>query len=274
MASPFISTSNKDGSVTITNGGKECLVYSIEDLARKIYISKIRKCSDVKPLTRDVIKVVEKLAESDSNILSIYLDDESYINVCTVPLRLYYLKILTTGESWYNSIGYKSSTHDDDVAHNALIINTPMDQLLSELSYTEVHMFPGLPPTLENLQTVFPGLSEKMTVKEYVTAMSNELPRSGTIKCTPEQIQKAKLLYNLIDAISGMLRYNPSLHKIVHKSHARGRASPDKKSYVMSTIRKPPGKGFNKPGMGGAKITIRKSRRKTRTRKYNKRKTA
>ena len=269
MATPFISTSNKDGSVTITNGGKECLVYSIEDLANKIYISKISKCSDGKPLTREVIKVVEKLAESKSDIRSIYLDDESSINVCTVPLRLYYLKILTTGESWYNSIGYKSSTHDDDVAHNAVIINRPMDQLLSELSYTEVHMFPGLPPTLENLQTVFPGLSEKMTVKEYVTAMSNELPRSGTIKCTPEQIQKAKLLYNLINAISGMLRYKPSLHKIVYKSPARGMASQVKQRYVMSTIRKP-----HKPVMGGAKITIRKSRRKTRTRKYIKRKTA
>jgi hypothetical protein len=268
MASPFISTSNKDGSVTITNGGKECLVYSIEDLTENIYISRISKCSDGKPLTREVIKVVENLAVSKSDIRYIYLDDKSSINVCTVPLQLYYLKILTTGESWYNSIGYKSSTHDDDVAHNAVIINRPMGQLLSELSYTEVHMFPGLPPTLENLQTVFPGLSEKMTVKEYVTAMSNELPRSGTIKCTPEQIQKAKLLYNLIDAISGMLRYEPSLHKIVHKSHARGRAS-QVKSYVMSTIRKP-----HKPGMGGAKITIRKSRRKTRTRKYNKRKTA
>ena len=214
-----------------------------------------------------MIKVVENLAVSKSDIRYIYLDDESSINVCTVPLQLYYLKILTTGQSWYNSIGYESSTHDADVAHNAVIINRPMGQLLSELSYTEVHMFHGLPPRLENLQTVFPGLSETMTVKEYVTAMSNELPRSGTIKCTPEQIQKAKLLYNLIDAISGMLRYNPSLHKIVHKSHARGRASPDKK--IMSTIRKP-----HKPGMGGAKITIRKSRRKTRTRKYNKRKTA
>ena len=274
MASPFISTSNKDGSVTITNGGKECLVYSIEHLTENIYISSISKCSDGKPLTREVIKVVENLAVSKSDIRYIYLDDKSSINVCTVPLQLYYLKILTTGESWYNSIGYKSSTHDDDVAHNAVIINRPMGQLLSELSYTEVHMFPGLPPTLENLQTVFPGLSEKMTVKDYVTAMSKQIPRSGIIICTPEQIQKAKLLYNLIDAISGMLRYKPSLYKIVDKSHARGMASQVKQRYVMSTIRKPPGKGFNKPGMGGAKITIRKSRRKTRTRKYNKRKTA
>ena len=264
MASPFISTQNKNGSVTITNGGKECLVYSIDELTSNIYISKISKCSDGKPLTREAIKMVEDFAKSDPDIRFIYLDDESSINVCTVPLQLRYLKILTTGQSWYNSIGYKSFEHDADVAHNARIINTPMHlllSLLSKLSYTEV--FPGLPPTSVNLQTFFPGLSQEMTVKEYVTEMSNQLPRSGTITCPKEQVDKAKLLYNLIDAIRGMLRYNESLRKMINKLHA-GRDE----SYGRSSVKRV------NYGRGGAKTTIRKSCRKRRTRKYIKRKTA
>jgi hypothetical protein len=203
--------------------------------------------------------MVEDFAKSDQDIRFIYLDDESSINVCTVPLQLRYLKILTTGQSWYNSFDYKSLEHDANVAHNAQIINTPMDQLLSKLSYTEVHMFPRLPPTLENLQKFFPGLSVEMKVKDYVTAMSKQLPRSGTINCPEEQVNKARLLYNLIDAIRGMLRYNESLRKLINRHAGRG------ESYSV--------KRFTS-GMGGAKITIRKSRRKRRTRKYIKRKTA
>lgn len=266
-----------DGSIEIINGDRVCLVYNIvyDTLNERnwIHISSIRKCSDSESLTREAIQKVEDSAISNKDsIKSIHLEDDSTINVCGVPLPLHYLKILTTGQSWYNSIGYKSSEHDADVAHNARIINTPMNQLLSELSYTEVNMFPRLPPTLENLQSFFPGLSLEMKVKDYVTAMSKQLPRSGTTNCTVEQVNKAKLLYNLIDAIRDRLNYNIRLHKIVYKSHATGSASRNNSS-VMSTIRTPPVKRF-KYSRGGAKITIRKSRRKRRTRKYIKRKTA
>lgn len=251
-----------DGSIEIRNGHDVCLVYKIEGLDQ-IYISKISKCSVGKPLTREAIKMVEDFAKSDPDIRFIYLDDESFINVCGVPLQLRYLKILTTGQSWYNSIGYKSLNHDNDVAYNAGIINTPMNQLLSELLYTEVNMFPRLPPTLENLQSFFPGLSLEMKVKDYVTAMSKQLPRSGTTNCTVEQVNKAKLLYNLIDAIRGSLKYDDSLHKMINKRHARR-----DESYGRSSVKRVD------YGRGGAKITIRKSRRKRRTRKYIKRKTA
>jgi hypothetical protein len=258
MASRFKVHNRSDGSIEIRNGHDVCLVYKIEGF-EQIYISKISKCSVGKPLTREAIKMVEDFAKSDPDIRFIYLDDESSINVCGVPLQLRYLKILTTGQSWYNSFGYKSLEHDADVAHNAQIINKPMNQLLSELSYTEVHMFPRLSPTLENLQTVFPGLSVEKKVKDYVTAMSNQLPRSGTTSCLEEDVKKARLLYNLIDAIRGMLRYNESLRKMI-KPHAGRDGSFSGKRFKYS--------------MGGAKITIRKSRRKRRTRKYIKRKTA
>jgi hypothetical protein len=281
MASRFKVHNRSDGSIEIINGDRVCLVYNIvnDTLNQRnwIHISSIRKCSDSESLTRKAIKMVEHSAISNKDgIKSIHLEDDSTINVCGVPLPLHYLKILTTGQSWYNSIGYKSSEHDADVAHNEEVINKPMNQLLSELSYKGG--FPGLPLTLDNLQSFFPGLSLEMKVKDYVTAMSNQLPRSGTTNCTVEQVKKARLLYNLIDAIRGRLNYNIRLHKIVYKSHATGSASRNNSSVMstirkMSTIRTPPVKRF-KYDRGGAKITIRKSRRKRRTRKYIKRKTA
>ena len=212
-----------DGSIEIRNGHDVCLVYNIvNDFLNDhnwIHISSIRKCSDRESLTREAIKMVEDWAISNKEhgIKSIHLEDDSTINVCEVPLPLHYLKILTTGQSWYNSIGYKSSKHDDIVASNARIINKPMNQLVPQLSYTEVHMFPGLLPTLDNLQTFFPGVSLEMTVKDYVTAMSNQLPRSGTTKCPEEQVNKARLLFNLIYAIRSSLNYDIRLHKMIEQ---------------------------------------------------------
>jgi hypothetical protein len=266
------SVHDLDGSIEIRHGDRVCLVYNIEFNIDKydenrIYISSITKCSDGESLTREAIKMVEDLAISnkEDGIKSIHLEDDSTINVCGVPLPLHYLKILTTGQSWYNSIGYTSPDHHAEVAHNAVIINTPMDQLVPRLLYTDG--FPRLPPTLQILQSIFPCLSVKMTVKDYVTEISNQLPRSGTIQCPEEQVIQAKLLYNLIYAIRSMLRYNFSLQKNIERPVKP--ASSSSRSMLTKT-----NDSCSKYGKGGAKITIRKSRRKKRTRKYIKRKTA
>jgi len=258
-----------DGSIEIRNGDRECLVYNIvNDFLNDhnwIHISSIRKCSDRESLTREAIKMVEDWAISNKEhgIKSIHLEDDSTINVCEVPLPLHYLKILTTGQSWYNSIGYTSPDHHAEVAHNAVIINTPMDQLVPRLLYTDG--FPRLPPTLQILQSIFPCLSVKMTVKDYVTEISNQLPRSGTTKCPEEQVNKARLLFNLIYAIRSSLNYDIRLHKMIEQPVKP--ASSSSRSMLTKT-----NDSCSKYGKGGAKITIRKSRRKKRTRKYIKRK--
>ena len=95
-------------------------------------------------------------------------------------------------------------------------------------------------------------MSTDLTVKEYVTAMSNGVPRSGTRTCTKDQEKRARLLFNLVNSIgkNDMLQYNPILQKKVERGRKAG---------------------------GGTKRTVRKSRRKprkTRTRKSIKRKTA
>ena len=212
----FDVTFEKHGSYKIKNGRDLCLEFEFiedeDDGGTVLYISKIFKCGDSMPLTRELIKVIEKLAESNPRVKYIKLEDGSSIHVCTVDIDLRYLKILTTGESWYNSFGYKSLNHDANVAHNAVIINKPMDLLLSEL-YD--------PEEIEEFQTMFPELSTDLTVQKYVTAMSKEVPRSGTRSCTEEQENKARLLFNLVRSIrrSEMLEYDFRLQKMVERGH-------------------------------------------------------
>ena len=257
----------ENGSYKIKNGRDLCLAFEFiededDDGGTVLYISKIVKCGDSMPLTRKVIKLIEEMVKSIpappwSRVKYIKLEDGSSIHVCTVDIDLRYLKILTTGESWYNSFGYKSLDHDANVAHNANIINKPMGWLLSELvdqEYIDQKY-------IEKFKVRFPELNTAdLTVKEYVTAMSKAIPRSGTRTCTKEQEKRASLLFNLVYYIgmSEMLEYDFRLQKKVERGP---KASP---------------KDFPKAG-GGAKRTLRKSRinsRKTKTHKCIKRKTA
>jgi hypothetical protein len=266
-----------------------------DDDGTVLYISKIVKCGDGK-YTREVIKLIETMAKSIpappwSRVKYIKLEDGSSINVCAgqnssgMNIDLRYLKILTTGESWYNSFGYKSLDHDANVAHNAGIINQPMDWLLSELVVQEYID----QKYINKFKARFPELNTAdLTVKEYVTAMTKAVPRSGTRTCTKEQEKRASLLFNLVYYIgmSEMLEYDFRLQKKVERGTKGSPRTSPKGSPRVSPKGSP--RVSPKPG-GGAKRTLRKScretikprkpikprkTRKTRTRKCMKRKTA
>jgi len=232
MSEPFkFGVTFENGSYKIKNGRDLCLEFEFiedeDDGGTVLHISKIFKCSDdSKYNTREVIKLIETMAKSIlappwSRVKYIKLEDGSSIHVCTVDIDLRYLKILTTGESWYNSFGYKSLNHDANVAHNAVIINKPMGWLLSELvdqEYIDQKY-------IEKFKVRFPELNTAdLTVKEYVTAMSKAVPRSGTRTCTKEQEKRASLLFNLVYYIgrSEMLEYDFRLQKKVERRPSFG----------------------------------------------------
>jgi len=270
METPFkFDVTLENGSYKIKNGRDLCLQFEFiedededeDDGGTVLYISHIFKCGDGK-YTREMIKLIETMAKSIpappwSRVKYIKLEDGSSINVCAgqnssgMNIDLRYLKILTTGESWYNSFGYKSVNHDANVAHNAAIINKPMDWLLSELFDPEY---------IKKFKARFPELNTAdLTVKEYVAAMSNGIPRSGTRTCTKEQEKRARLLYNLVHSIgrSEMLEYDFRLQKKVERGPRTSPKSSPRTSPKSSPRTSP------KPG-GGAKRTLRKSYRKTR----------
>jgi hypothetical protein len=118
-----------------------------------------------------------------------------------------------------------------------------MGELLSKL-YDEEY--------IEKFKTRFPELNTDLTVKEYVTAMSNGIPRSGTRSCTKEQEKRVRLLFNLVHSIdrNDVLQYDFKLQKKVERGVSPRASSP---------------KGSSNGG-GGTKRNLRKSRRKSRTR--------
>jgi hypothetical protein len=242
MGEPFkFDVTFENGSYKIKNGRDLCLEFEFiedeDDGGTVLYISKILKCSDGKYNTRELIKVIEKLAESNPRVKYIKLEDGSSINVCAgqnssgMNIDLRYLKILTTGESWYNSFGYKSVNHDANVAHNAVIINKPMDWLLSELVVQEYID----QKYINKFKARFPELNTAdLTVKEYVTAMTKAVPRSGTRTCTKEQEKRASLLFNLVYYIgrSEMLEYDYRLQKMIERGASRAGGKRNKRSRI------------------------------------------
>lgn len=71
----------------------------------------------------DSLKKVEEVAKLLPNIKSINLMDASSINKCGVDLDLAIIKILTKGQSWYNSLGYYSDNYKDEIDHNKNILD-------------------------------------------------------------------------------------------------------------------------------------------------------
>ena len=60
---------------------------------------------------------------------NISLMDVSTINVNNNEISLSRLKMLTTGQSWYNLKGYKSEQYDVEISHNLAFIHRPVEDL-------------------------------------------------------------------------------------------------------------------------------------------------
>ena len=69
----------------------------------------------------ETLKKIEEYA-SRKGIKRIKLFDASEITICGKPFNLAILKILTKGESWYNSLGYRSIRYEMEKLNNEWLI--------------------------------------------------------------------------------------------------------------------------------------------------------
>jgi hypothetical protein len=124
-----------------TEDGEHCASFGF--YTDSIFIQNLDKCG----ITRgtELLQSFDKLAEEMPNIKHIDLEDESIIEICDELLYLYLIKILTTGQSWYNSHGYFSENHESDKRHNERFINMKYQKLEDDVYDTELKKF-----TLEN----------------------------------------------------------------------------------------------------------------------------
>lgn len=224
FSSKFTVTKNdKNGTYTIKNGSDLCLEFEFkrtEGNETVLFVSRIQKCGGDERSGNALVKLIDGLVESIPEVKYIVLVDGSSITICRdtrwgdIDVSLAHLKILTSGLSWYNSLGYKSLTHDADVLYNARIINRHMKDLLPEM-YDE----DGLKKFYGKANMLFPELPTDMTIKDYITEMLKTLPKDKVVsKHSEEEINKVVLLSELIQFLGHHLQYNTHLTKMVQRS--------------------------------------------------------
>jgi len=120
-----------------TKDGEHCASFGF--YTDSIFIENLDKCG----ITRgtELLQLFDKLAEEMPNIKHIDLEDESIIEICDELLYLYLIKILTKGQSWYNSHGYFSENHESDKRHNERFINMKYQKLEDDLYDKELKKF-------------------------------------------------------------------------------------------------------------------------------------
>jgi hypothetical protein len=91
-----------------------------------IYITGLHKCGTT--TGNNLLEKFDLLVQQIPNMAYIKLDDESNIKMCGQQIQLYTLKILTTGQSWYNKYGYGSDDIQDEILNNKKIINMPYEK--------------------------------------------------------------------------------------------------------------------------------------------------
>ena len=116
------------------------------------------------------------------------------------------LSILTTGETWYNRLGYKSTYYEKEVEHNKRIIKKPflsfmkndIRKIANSIGWNDDY-FPAFDKMIKDC-TLFVKQSElqKMTVKDFFTIVQKKL-RNKTIDCKDKESLLAVMLFKAIE---------------------------------------------------------------------------
>jgi hypothetical protein len=208
-------------SVIITNKTEKdviCVNFTIRVPQGIIQLNSVLKCS----VTGDdgtgtaLLSKVETFAKQ-LGITHITLDDESNINICGNEIDLAHFKILTTGMSWYNKLGYFSRSHEYDMKANSAFIASLIATYLTQ-----------------DMRNTFPPASPDETVQSYVTRIFTSI-RQQEPPCSEEDKARGKYLHMIVNHLKGNISYNTKLTKEVITQQRAGRRK-------LRTKRKKPNK--------------------------------
>lgn len=107
----------------------ECIHFIIND--NYIYIESLNRCDNISGTK--ILNNIYKLAQQLGNIKYIQLVDDSYILKCNKRISLATIKILTTGQSWYNKLEYKSKNIKNELISNKKIIDEPYIDFITKI---------------------------------------------------------------------------------------------------------------------------------------------
>jgi hypothetical protein len=164
----------EDNKISL-NYDDECFVLLIN--SERIHIDNLSKC---KFKGSESLKIVENLAKKIPNINYISLADLSDISISSseINIDLTVLKILTKGESWYNSLGYVSDDKTEK-EHNNLIINGKYKDFELKLYNNSPELLKkyslGLEEIIHKCHELYPNVDQ--TVKEYFNYIWTDIIR-------------------------------------------------------------------------------------------------
>jgi hypothetical protein len=222
----IVEIEERKGEVVIkTIDGKEFLFLNI--LPNLIYIDTVQKCGVT---GTEVLKKVEELTKlMPTNINEIFLLDASKMSKCRIDIDLAIIKILTKGESWYNSLGYTSATGDTnkEKSINEKIINMSYNDFMDNLVKDDSIKKRGI--------ELFPDADVNTSVKSYFNSIWTIINNANC-----DNVNMVIWLKDVINRIikMGILHYNPSIKKIVMSKGGRKRTRRYKKNIRTKNTKK------------------------------------
>lgn len=181
----------------------KCNFLELHFSARKnnnIYVQALKNCKE-KRMGQKMLNLVEDLARRIGSE-EIALDDMSKLVIDpNKSVSLITLYNLTTGQSWYNKLGYICK--DEDFNHyEALESNKAKITTISVndfvLEEVEPIMNKSMDKLLEEIQTQFPELDPEKTIQEYFIIVKEKLQQYSDGALNDD----VSLLVKLVDLIS------------------------------------------------------------------------
>jgi hypothetical protein len=196
----------------------------------------------------DSLSKVYQLAKLLLNIKYIALFDGSTISKCGFEIRLAYIKILTTGQSWYNSHGYFSRYYEAEFENNKIKINMKFTDFLDDVYATNLKVFTEIErekcKSKEDCELVISEKTqalileqqlhkdkgrelflydETIMVIDYFRLIWEEI--NAYKLCDETIVEKCKWLSKTIDFIynSQILQYDPELIKRINREKSGGK---------------------------------------------------
>jgi hypothetical protein len=244
----------------ISTGNEDCAFIQLFD--DHIYIELLERCGINGSQT---IRKIEQLAIKLENISYISLEDDSTLKVYPefdIWINLYIYKILTKGQSWYNSLDYYSDNYAEEKEDNAKFEKMTIKEFQEELNTSDINN-KKYNKHLNDLLTIFSfEPDESMTVPDFYKKIMEIIGSDEPDK------KRAKWLEDDLNFVleSKIVNYNAKKleKRIVPTGDARGKAKKMKKGKKTRKSRK------GRKGKKGKKTKKNKTTKKGKKNKTTK----
>jgi hypothetical protein len=205
---------------------KDCLV--LEFSQTNIHIDSLHKCGDKSGTT--LLQKIDELANIMLSLEYIFMEDISLIVLNGIEIDLAFFKILTTGESWYNSFGYVSVNYKNELNHNENLRNKKLMEVLNDINdnddddvenlYSNNKLFfdnISLENLYSNNKLFFDNIPlENLTIKKFFECI-NILIKTKQHELEDAQIETLQKLIEIIG--EKKILYDRDLTKIIRTCH-------------------------------------------------------